>query len=348
VTRKLRLALLTAAAAVGLGFIGDALAAYNPTLIVSGTSQATSGGGAVVIGFGQANTDDASAVATIYSPLGYGVTLGQAPGTRLGALSGFVYTYALGGVRRAVQGTVTADNPANHVVNACLPGLHEAVWILEFALGPGTIRVPIYVDRITTGPEAAYASARMQICFGSPYVPPTAFVPTLITAALSVQGVFTNPRTRGAYPWNGVFVPYTPGTGTQNPANAAQSTSLVRLPTQLGVRGKLKKRGKRTVVAVTACLTEMGTGVRGVRVNIFGGATVRRSRRVAFGRTSARGCVTRRISVRGSAMVVYARADVPVRQAPGCLPTIVSRCSRASVAPAFLISRSAVRVRLRR
>ena len=293
----LRLALLIAAAALGLGFGGNALAAYNPGLIVSGTSQATSGGGAMVIGFGQDDADDASAVATIYSPRGYGVTLGQAPGTRLGSLSGSVYTYALRGPRRAVEGTVTADNPAAHVSNPCSPGPHEAVWILEFTLGPGSIRVPIYVDRVTAGPEAAFASARMQICWGSPYVPPTAFVPSLIVAAFSVQGVFTNPGIRGAYPWNAVFVPYTPGTGTQNQANTAQTTSLVRLPTRLGVTAKRQKRGNRTFAAVTACLTEAGTGVRGVRVNIFGGVTARRVRRVAFGPTNARGCVTRRISV---------------------------------------------------
>jgi hypothetical protein len=220
------------------------------------------------------------------------------------------------------------------------------VWILEFALGPGSIRLPVYVDRITAGPEAAYASARMQICFASPYVPPTAFVPSLIVAAFSVQGVFTNPGTRGAYPWNAVFLPYTPGTGTQNPANAAQSTSLVRLPTQLAVRAKRQRRGKRTFAVVTACLSETGTAVRGVRVNLLGGATVRIARRVAFGRTNARGCLTRSIRVRTKIMFFRASANVPARQGPGCAPTIVPRCTQPSLAPVFdLFSRNTARVR---
>jgi hypothetical protein len=345
-TRTIRLAVLTAATALGLGFGGAAVAAYNPGLIVSGTSQAASSGGAMVIGFGQADTDDASAVATIYSPLGYGVTLGQAPGTRLGTVSGSVYTYTLGGPRTPIQGTVTVDNPATHFGNQCSPLLHEAVWILEFALGPGSIRLPIYVDRITAPPEAAFASARMQICFGSPYVPPTAFVPSLIVAAFSVQGVFTNPGTHGAYPWNAVFVPYTPGTRTQNQANTAQSTSVVRLPAQLAVRAKRQKRGKRTFGVVTACLSEAGRAVRGVRVNVLGGATARSARRVAFGRTNARGCLTRRIRVRAKVMFFRASADVPARQGPGCVPTIVPRCSQPSVAPVFdLFSRNTARVR---
>jgi hypothetical protein len=348
-TSTLRLAVITAVAALGLGFGGTAFAAYNPGLIVAGTSQATGGGGPVVIGVGQAENDDATAVATVYSPPGYGVTLGQPAGTRLGSLSGVVKVGALGGARVNIEGTVTTDNPATYVSNPCSPGLHEAVWILEFTLAGTNLRLPMYVDRVTAGPEAAFASARMRICLASPYVPPptgAASGASLIVAAFSVRSVFTNPGTRGSYPWNGVFVPYTPGTAVPNQANAAQSTSLVRLPTQLAVTAKRQRRGKRTFAVVTACLTEAGTGIRGVRVNILGGATARRARRVAFGRTNARGCVTRRIRVRVRVMFFRASTEVPERQAPGCTPTIVPRCSEPSIAPVFdLFSRNVARVR---
>jgi hypothetical protein len=348
-TSTLRFAVITAVAALGLGFGGTAFAAYNPGLLVAGTSQATGGGGPIVIGVGQATSDDAGAAATIYSPPGYGVTLGQSAGTRLGALSGVVRVGALGGSTLNVEGTVTVDNPANHVSNPCFPGVHEAVWILEFSLSGNPVRLPMYVDRITAGPEAAYASARMRICFPSPYVPPPQGAPSgasLVVAAFSVRSVFTNPGTRGSYPWNGVFVPYTPGTAVPNEANAAQSTSFVRLPTQLALTARRQRRGKRTFAVVTACLTEAGTGIRGVRVNILGGSTARRARRVAFGRTNARGCITRRIRVRIRVMFFRASSEVPERQAPGCVPTIGPRCTQPSIAPVFLLfSRNTARVR---
>lgn len=350
-TSTLRLTVVAVVAAVGLGFGGTAVAAYNPGLIVAATSQATGSGGPIVIGVGQDENDDATAVATIYSPPGYGVTLGQAPGTSLGALSGVVKVGTLGGARVNIEGTVTADNPANHLTNQCFPGVHEAVWVLQFSLAGSAVRLPMYVDRITAGPEAAYASARMRVCLASPYHDPPAGAQgraSLIIAAFSIRGVFTNPGTRGAYPWNGVFVPWTPGaaTPTLNPAQTAQSTSIVRLPAQLAVTAKRQRRGKRTFAVVTACLSEAGSPIRGVRVNILGGSTARRARRVGFGRTNARGCVTRRIRVRIRVMFFRASADVPERQAPGCVPTIAPRCSQPSIAPVFdLFSRNTARVR---
>jgi hypothetical protein len=350
-TRTLRFAVLTVVAALGLGFGGTALAAYSPSLIVAGTSQTLSSGGPVIIGVGQNENDDATGVATIYSPRGYGVTLTQAPGTRLGALSGVIKVGTAGGARANVEGTVTADNPANHTTSTCSPGTHEAVWILEFGAAGTTFRLPMYVDRVTTGPEAAFASARMQICLPSPYQPPPAGAPSgvsLIVAAFSVRSVFRNPSTRGTYPWNGIFVPWTPAiaTPTLNPAQTAQSTAFVRLPVQLTVKAKRQRRGNRTFAVVTSCLTEAGLGIRGIRVNILGGTTARRVRRVAGGRTNARGCVTTRVRVRTRVMFFRASADVPARQASACQPTITPRCSDPSFAPVFdLFSRNAVRVR---
>jgi hypothetical protein len=356
-TRTFRLVVLTVVAAIALGFGSTAFAAYDPSLLVAGTSHALNGAGPVVIGVGQNENDDATGVATIYSPRGYGVTLTQAAGSTLGSLSGTVKVGALGGARVDIQGTVRTDNPATHVSNACSPGLHEAIWILEFTLAGNQLRLPMYVDRVTAGPEAAFASARMRVCLGSPYHPPPAGAQagaSLIVAAFSVRGVFTNPGTRGSYPWNAVFVPWTPGaaTPTLNTANAAQSTSITRLPVQLSLTAKRQRRGprgkRRTFARVTACLTESGQAIRGVRVNILAGATARRARRVAFGRTNSRGCVIRTIRVRTRALFIRASTSVPARDATagGCQPTIAARCTDVSIAPALLLfSRNTVRVR---
>ena len=351
---RTRFLVSAAACLLALAFSSTAFAAYNPSLLVAGTNHALSGSGPVVIGVGQDENDDATAVATIYSPPGYNVTLTQPAGTTLGSLSGVVKVGALGGARVNIEGTVKTDNPANYVSNPCSPGAHEAVWVLEFTLAGTLTRVPLYVDRVTTAPENAFASARIRTCLPSPYIPPpqgAASGASLIVAAFSVRGVFTNPGTRGSYPWNGVFVPYTPGTGTPNAANSAQSTSFVRVPMRLTMTAKRQRRGKRTFAVVTACATEAGQGIRGITVQFRGAATTAAANRlnaprVASGRTSARGCVTRSIRVKRRFLYVRAIADVPARLAPGCQPTIVPRCTEASVAPGFdLSSGRAKRVR---
>ena len=351
---RTRLFVSAAAGLVALAFSGNAFAAYNPSLLVAATDHSLGGSGPIVIGGGQDENDDATAMVTIYAPLGYGVRLSQAPGATLGSLSGVVKVSALGGARVNVEGTVKTDNPASHVGNPCSPGMHEAVWILEFTLSGNTVRYPMYVDRVTAAPESGYASARMQICFPSPYVPPPQGAPSgasVIVAAFSVRGVFTSPRTRGSYGWNAVFVPYTPGSATPNLANAAQSTSFVRVPVRLTMTAKRQRQGRRTFAVVTGCVTEAGQAVRGITVVFRGGSTAGRANRVnaprlASGRTNARGCATRRIRVPTRSLFVRAVADVPARQAAGCQPTIVPRCVSPSVAPGFdLLSGRAKRVR---
>jgi hypothetical protein len=359
-TRSIRFVLLLSACALALAFGGNALAAYNPSLLVAGTSHSTGSGGPVVIGVGQDQADDATAALNIYSPLGYGVTLTQAPGTRIGDLEGFVKVGSLGGARAPISGTVTARDPAAYVSNPCVPGRHQAVWTIDTSLAGTALSIPIYVDAVTAGPEAAFASARMRVCLASPYIPPpqgAASGASLIVAAFSVAGVFSNPNTRGTYAWNALFVPYQPGTSTPNPTNAAQSTSYTRLPVQLAVTAKKMKRGKRSFARVTACLSEAGQAVRGVRVNILAGRSARRTARVAFGRTNSRGCLVRTIRLRNRVTFIRASTSVPERDvtsSPGCTPALSAapgqlppaRCTSATLAPALnLFSRNMARVR---
>jgi hypothetical protein len=358
-TKTIRFVLLTTVCALALAFGGNALAAYNPSLLVAGTSHALGSGGPVVIGVGQDPNDDATGILNIYSPLGYGVTLTQAPGTKIGDLSGTVLVRALGGVRIPITGTVVARDPGLYITQ-CGGGVrHEAVWTIETSLAGTALTIPMYVDRVTAGPEAAFASARIRVCLSSPYIPPpqgAASGASLIVAAFSVVGVFSNPNTRGSYPWNALFIPYAPGTGTPNPTNAAQSTSFTRLPVQLAVTAKKVKQGKKRFARVTACLSEAGQGVRGVRVNILAGKTARKTARVAFGRTNSRGCLTRLVRLKSKVTFIRASTTVPERDvtsSPGCTPPIPvatglppARCTSATLAPVIgLFSRNTARVR---
>jgi hypothetical protein len=349
---RARLLLSAGVGICALAFAGTTFGAYNPALLVAGTSHGLGTGGPIVIGVAQAESDDATGVATFYSPRGYGARLTQRSGALLGAVAGIFKVGGPTGSRDDIEGRVVVDNPANHVGDTCAPGLHEAVWMLEFAFlrdPANTIRVPVYVDRVTAGPEAAFASARIQICLGSPYVPPPAGAPSgasLVVAAFSVGGVFSNPRTRGSHAWNGVFVPYTPGTATLNQANSAQSTSSVRLPVRLTLRATRQRSGSRTFAVATACLSESGQAVRGVRVNILSGPTAGLARRrVASGRTNARGCFTTTLRVRTRLLFLRASLEIPARTATGCRPTIVPRCTDSSIAPAFDVLSRTVHVK---
>lgn len=359
-TRTVRFILLSSVCALALAFGSNALAAYNPSLLVAGTSHATGSGGPVVIGVGQDANDDATGVITIYSPRGYGVTLGQAPGTKIGDLDAVVKVGALGGARVEITGTLTTRDPAQYVSNPCSPGLHQAVWLIESTLAGNPLQIPMYVDAITSGPEAAFASLRIRICLASPYVPPPQGAPagaSLIVAAFSVQGVFSNPNTSGSYPWNGLFIPYTVGAATLNAANAAQSTSYTRLPVRLAVTAKKVKKGTKRFARVTACLTEAGQGVRGVNVNFLAGKTARKTVRVKRARTNSRGCATVLVPLRFKVTFFRASTSIPDRDvtaSPGCAPPLSvapgappARCSSATLAPVIgpLFSRNTVRMR---
>ena len=357
-TKTVRLILLASVCAVALSFGTNALAAYNPSLLTAGTSHGLGSRGPVVVGVGQGQNDDATGVITLYSPTGYGVTLTQAPGTRLGDLDAI---FRVGTTPVQIQGTVIARDPGaytNQLQFPCGDGIrHEAVWLIESTLNNTRLEIPMFVDR-TVGPEAQFSSAKMKVCFPSPYISPPQGAPSgasLIVAAFSIQGVFRNPVRRGSYPWNAVFTPFSP-TGMLNPANAAQSTSYTRLPVALTVRATRVKRGQRTFARVTACLTEAGGGVRGVRVNILAGRTARPVGRVGRPRTNSRGCATQLVRVRYRVTYIRAGTSLPdrdVTDSPGCTPVIPvapgvnPRCTSATLAPviATLFSRTTARVR---
>jgi hypothetical protein len=308
------------------------LAAYDPSLLVGDTNPALGRSGSVRIFLQVRDQDDATGMVTLYAPRGYGVSLGQPAGAELGSVIAFVRTGPISEARQAVQGVVRTDDPANHAVNSCAPGRHDAVWLVDFTLTGRRFVLPIYVDRVETGPEAAYASARMRMCPASPYTPAPQGV-SLSYADLTIEDVFTNPAEQGTYAWNAVFVPYTHGTGTLNSAEAAQSTAYVPLPASFAVTARRQKRGKKAFAAVTACLSEAGQGLRGVRVTLYyGGKTVFSSRKVATPATNGRGCVTARIPLKKTNLV-FASARVPIRSASGCTPTLTARCSSASIYP---------------
>ena len=133
-----RCLLVTVVGLAALSSAGVASAAYDPSLLVGDTSPALGASGPVRIFLRTRQSDEATAVVTIYAPRGYGVKLGHAPGVQLGRFVAEVRTRAVGGALQTVEGTIRSADPAGHVENPCAPGVHEAVWMLEFRLAGGT------------------------------------------------------------------------------------------------------------------------------------------------------------------------------------------------------------------
>ena len=317
-----------------LAGVGNAHAAYNPSFLV-GVDPSLGGGRGVSITILRGANDDATGKVTLYSPPGYGIKVGHRAGTQLGHLNGTV-TRGTTGSTELIIGSVTAADPPDYATSSCSPGPHEDVWILDFRSREGTYRWPMYVDSVRSGPETAFASARMVICLPSPYVPPPQGSRgglSLISVIFGVSDVFTNPSAPGERAWNAVFVPYMPGTATLNPALTAQSTSYARLPVELSAIAKRQKRGKQTFAVVTACLREAGQPIRGIRVNFYRQKTFHDLPvKVVSSRSDSRGCATTRVLIRSKAMLIHTLFMVPwARPAAGCMPILAPRCSQPTI-----------------
>src|SRR5439155_4956928 len=116
-----------------------------------------------------------------------------------------------------------------------------------------TLQVPAYVDSISTGAEAAFAQAKIQVCLSPPDVPTSnpnraAFGAKLLRATLSLTGVLTNPVASGTYVWRALFTPFTPGAGVPNPAGTVESQSITPLPALLTLSGSYSKSTRKVTL----------------------------------------------------------------------------------------------------
>ncbi len=349
-----RLALLACAGLVALGFSGAALAAFTPKLDISSKGPVAGGPGAT-IHVSLAPTDDPTAKVTIYAPPGYTADLSAAGGTELGKVSAKVTAADLGGVTLPLEGTVKAANPADFVGppnNACVPGTHQAVWLLVLTAAGQTLQVPAYVDA-AAGPEAAFSSYKIQICLPPPDIPPgtpgrATFGAKLFDATFSVN-VYAIPAA-GEYRWRSLWTPYTPGKGTANPVGTVEAQSLVRVPATLGLKAKYDK--KKKTVTLTGSLTEYGAGVGGASVSILSGATAAALKPIGSATTDSSGGYKAVFKLKTKAKAVFfgAQATLAVRDlgAAACTATFAAlgiQCVSAA-AQAIDASAAAVRVKL--
>ena len=214
-------------------------------------------------------SNPAEASITFYAPQGYGVTVGQPAGTKVGAVAANV---TVGGSTTAVEadGDLVTDDPAKYVGNTCAPGVHAAVFVANLAASGLTVAVPLYVDP-TSGADTALGSFKIQACLAAPDVPAAmGGAPgglRLLEADLDFATVFTNPAATGNYTWKVFETPFTPGTTTPNPAATVEARSIVGLPKLFSLTWALN--AKRTGATFKGKVAEGGKPRAGVNVRFL-------------------------------------------------------------------------------
>ncbi len=342
-------------AALGLAvgtFAASASAAYTPKLIVQAQGQQTT------INVSQDATDDSTARIVIYAPRDVSATLNQPPRTQIGSVRGLINILDLAppaGVNQEFTGGITtvAPSEAPPTVALCAPGAHDAIWVVSpTAAGASLEAIPMVVDRITTGPEAAFASAKITVCFRPPDIPQgtpgrSPSGARLLQASFTLLGVFTSPTGGSSLAWNALFTPYTPRVGQVNGAATAQAQSVRRsAPAALTLRGSLSRRGKRTFARLTGRLT----GSPGARVQLFAG-----NRSLGFVTASSTGAFSKTVAIKTTTSF-RARASVAPLDVTsgGCSPaipltaTLVARCASVTAGFATTVQSKTVTVRVKK
>jgi hypothetical protein len=231
-----------------------------------------------------------------------------------------------GNAEADVEGRVVADNPANHPNDECAPGLHGAVWNLNVTVAGSPLTIPLYVDAITAGPEATFASAKIQFCLASPTVPPRA---QLEFAFFDVNGVFTNPTSTADHIWHATFTPYD-AAGMPYPAGTTEGQAVV--PGRVGLTMKTKSL-KHGVVIVSGRLLVDGQAFGGALVELYKPGS---SKRIGKAKTNGGGNYSIRIKIKKKTLVlaqVLFLGDLQSCAAPPIPlpPPAVTGCKTATV-----------------
>ncbi len=238
--KTLRLGLLAVSGFVALAFTSGAMAAYSPSLIVSGNE----------IMFSQTNADDPTAKLTILAPAGYAATVNQAAGTQIGTLDGSVIAGAFGGATVPVAGTVTTGDPASAALMAAAKQCtgvetHTAIWLLNVTAAGQSLPapVPMYVDKPPAAPFNAFSAVSIQLCLPHPSL--AAFGIKLLSASLHMSSIFKPPLAGGTFRWTAINTPWDPTNPTINVLGTIETQSVERAPISTYLDATLVKKVKK-------------------------------------------------------------------------------------------------------
>ena len=254
----IRLAVLALAGTAALALAGNALATQKLSVKQTTTS--------LTIKVSQAQSDAQPARISIYVPSGYSINASAAPGTRIGATSGTVFSRDAN-IPLPLSGDVIAVPPTTNAPG-CDPAAHIAVWNLALSVAGNTINLPVHVDQLS-GPEAALGAYKLVVCLapddvpvGTPGRSPNGA--RLLEATFTVDNVFTVPA--GQNIWKAITTPYAPSIGAPNPAGTVETRAFVADGAlTLGKQVNAKKR----LVKFSGKVTQAGAAVAGARVTML-------------------------------------------------------------------------------
>ncbi len=279
----------------------------------------------------------AAASLVFYAPQGYGVTIGQPAGTKVGSVISGV-TVGSSTTELEADGGLVADDPSKYFGNTCAPGLHAAVFVANLTASGIPVQVPFYVDPTSTS-ESTLGGFKIQACLGSPDVPAAiGGAPggvRLIEAYLDFTNVFVNPAAPGTYTWRVFNTPFTPGTATPDATKTIEARSIVGLPKLFSLKWALNTT--RTRLTLRGKVNEAGRPRAGVNVRFVGGPKQDVNSWTALGVTKTKGdgsfSFTR--AVTGS-LYVFAHVNAYISDscsAPGS--TAPLGCGFESTGPSF-------------
>jgi hypothetical protein len=308
--RRLRICVLGCAGMIALSAAGNATAAFIPRFSVSHGTMGVGARAVQSVRITVPADHDALFKATIYAPLGNVYNLAQAPGSRVGTVTGQVQVNEpVAGAVVPFTGSIVADAPANYATSACAPGVHAAIWVLVLQVAGQELRVPVYVDG-GPSPETGFVALEMQVCLPSPHVPASAggsaFGAKLLTAQLNLDSVRA-PTGANHYVWKAVFTPWAPPT-TPNVGGTVEARAIISFPATVALQLRVVN-AQRRIVGWSGLLSEHAFGVAGARIE------VRQGGRLKARTTTNRAGVfkgTLRLS-RGATISVQVRAVVPER-----------------------------------
>jgi hypothetical protein len=270
----------------------------------------------------------------IYVPDGYRVRTSLAAGAVIGG-AGVVYVraarpsavrYVTGRVKQGNRGRLSQSPSAQ----ACAPGAHLAVWVVNLKTQPVASVLRIYVQR-TLPAERALGAFKLTACPPSPYgttaragVRPRIRLVQIALSFRSRRPVFTRPVAAGTYMWRLLVTPYSVDGSAPNETGTFEARARVEQPHVLNLHVVYLRKAR--ALLMSGRLLARGKPRPGVRIRFYAAHSTGTTR---FGNTRTRAdgrySLRRRLWLRRDPRVLYFGAGADAVKAP---------CSAPSVAPA--------------
>jgi hypothetical protein len=254
--------------------LGTGRATYMPSFYVDPSLYGVGSGAPGPTGISLCAVYGATAKIVLRAPHGATIDLDRPAGTRIGTL----YAKVQVGKRyvnlpRPLASIVVAD-PSRYVHNACAPGRHAAVWLLQGRSADGKVRLalPLYLDAASG--DAAY---RLQLCFGSPNGSrrvsgwPARATFRLLTLTIDQSVLGEAPADPAAYVWHGFFTPFR-ANGSPNTARTVEARATQLLPVVWTLAGAYD--ASTGTARMTGSLSEGGQPVAGLTFVLWYGTAL--------------------------------------------------------------------------